>query len=55
MNIVGSMNWRACTDCKYYRPGRGGCQPLDDCSTDLEILHIEYDSVVCDKYQEKEE
>lgn len=50
--IVGSLNWSTCEYCKHYRPDKGGCEPLDTCSVQGEILemNINWDQVSCTQF-----
>lgn len=48
---IGLLTWDACENCKYYRPKKGGCQPLDD---NLVELKVDSDFVECEQFQPKE-
>jgi hypothetical protein len=54
MNIVGNLHWDCCFDCKHYRPGIGGCAPLDEGGESILRIDLELDTVECDRRESEE-
>lgn len=53
-NIVGSLSWEGCIECKHYREEEGGCAPLDaDGAEILSLAEFESDYVICEQFEVK--
>lgn len=57
-NSIGQLDWDACDKCRHYRPGQGGCIPMDEYeergdSPPLDISNSYW--VICAEFAEKDE
>ena len=50
--VIGSLNWRACQDCKFTDQIQGGCTV--GVPDDIFQMEIDYDLIECTCFEQKE-